>query len=146
MLLRAWYSLAWQVLWPVVVLVLSVLAFVIFGELRIVIMLVAVLYLGLLALRGAFGVLKTTLDVLGGRVTSADGTVSTRQSTSYFGQLGGGTSYYYVMGQQKWTVSSDAFQALLIGQKYRVYYLPISKNILGLEPIGDMRGPEGVPS
>lgn len=49
---------------------------------------------------------------------------------------GEGPSYYYfVLDKQNFEVPSEAYDALLLGIRYQVYYLPQTKTLLSLEPL-----------
>jgi hypothetical protein len=43
-------------------------------------------------------------------------------------------SYYYVIGGQRFSVSKGAYNALLEGKPYRIYYVPRSKRLVSIEP------------
>ncbi len=43
-------------------------------------------------------------------------------------------SYYYQMGDLRFNVLTAGYNALVEGRAYRVYYLPRSKTLLGIEP------------
>lgn len=43
-------------------------------------------------------------------------------------------SYFYQMGDLRFSVSAAGYNALVEGRAYRVYYLPRSKTLLGIEP------------
>ncbi len=45
------------------------------------------------------------------------------------------TKYYYVVGDLKLLVSAEGHNALSMGLKYRVYYLPFSRTLLSIEPM-----------
>jgi hypothetical protein len=74
-----------------------------------------------------------TLDLLRGQVISAQGELHRfkREFTSRYIY----TFHFYRLGSQKWLVSQAAYYALMEGQRYRVYYLPRSKLLVGIEPI-----------
>lgn len=96
----------------------------------------AALPLGILALIGLLGpvaigwqIVKMGRDLLGGQVVFVDGPV-TRSAV----RGGKSTSYYYGIGGQKFTVSLQAYEAMVSGQSFRAYYTPHTKRLVGLEP------------
>jgi len=42
---------------------------------------------------------------------------------------GRGEHHHYVFGNLRFEVSRQAYNALIIGKRYRVYYMPLSKNL-----------------
>jgi hypothetical protein len=44
-------------------------------------------------------------------------------------------SYYYVIGGRRFPVSKAAYNALLDGKLYRIYYVPHSKRLVSIEPL-----------
>lgn len=44
------------------------------------------------------------------------------------------SSYYYVLNDLRFSVSAAGYAALVEGRPYRLYYLPRSKTLLGIEP------------
>lgn len=90
----------------------------------------------LLAIGGLFTALAAigpTLDVLRGQVSIVEGLLETTVRRTY--GRGASTFYYYKLDSQVWLVSPEAYRALLSAQHYRVYFLPRSKQLVGLEPI-----------
>jgi len=72
------------------------------------------------------------------KVTYADGVVRRTQEAREFRSARGSstnTSYYYQLGQHKWYVGQGAYNALMEGETYRVYFLPDSDRLLAIEPI-----------
>jgi hypothetical protein len=45
------------------------------------------------------------------------------------------TVYYYVIGEQSFQVTPEAYTALIEGQRYRAYLLPKTKKLLTIEPL-----------
>jgi len=45
------------------------------------------------------------------------------------------SSYYYRLGDLRFRVSGTAYNALVEGVDYRIYYLPRSKTLVGIEPV-----------
>jgi hypothetical protein len=45
------------------------------------------------------------------------------------------TVFYYVIGEQSFQVSQEAYTALIEGQRYRAYLLPKTKKLLTIEPL-----------
>jgi hypothetical protein len=82
------------------------------------------------ALSGGWNALSRTRDVLGGTVRSVDGEV--RPTKKMAGRHS--TNYYYTVSGQDFLVSQEAQRALLGGQRYRLYFLPRSQALVGIEP------------
>jgi hypothetical protein len=85
------------------------------------------------ALGSAIGDTGRTLDVLGGQVRSFRGEVSKTKRETH-GRYAT-TFYYYSIDGQHFLVPAEAYRALIEGQRYRLYYLPRSKALVGIEPI-----------
>ncbi len=98
----------------------------------IVIFIAVFLLLG--ALGSTLGDIRPTLDILGGRVRSGRGEVGKFKHETH-GRYAT-TFYYYTLNGQNWLVSPEAYRALIEGQRYRLYYLPRSKGLVGIEPVG----------
>jgi len=79
----------------------------------------------------AWSIVKLGLDLLGGRVESVEG-----QVVRTYASTGRSTTYYYQVGGLKFTVTLRAYQALVSGPVYKVYYAPRSKRLLALESKG----------
>jgi hypothetical protein len=88
---------------------------------------------GICGLFAAIGAISPTLDLLGGKVSSAEGVVEKTVRQTY--GRGASTFYYYRLGRQSWLVSPEAYRALLTGRTYRIYFLPRSQALLGIEPV-----------
>jgi len=73
---------------------------------------------------------KIVADVWAGQVAHAQGHV--RKTVS----RGRSTSYYYWIESLRFRVSGQAYNALVEGIEYRIYYAPRSKLLVGIEPIG----------
>ena len=131
----AWAPAAWMLLFAFLALVVFVyLVNADVSKDMAPILFVAALFLILGALAGALGALSPTLDVLGGKVNSAEGVVQKIERRTY-GRTAN-TFYYYRLGNQSWTVTPEAYRALIAGPTYRVYFLPRSKRMVGIEPLG----------
>ena len=74
------------------------------------------------------GTLALALDLIRGRVASVEG-LGQRHKTDSRQQV-----YTYCFGKLRFKVSGQAYNALLIGAAYRVYYTPSSKQLLSIEP------------
>jgi hypothetical protein len=61
--------------------------------------------------------------------------VGGKRKRSSSGRRSRRTVYYYVIGEQSFQVSPEAFTALIEGQRYRAYLLPKSKKLLTIEPL-----------
>jgi protein-S-isoprenylcysteine O-methyltransferase Ste14 len=88
-------------------------------------------------LAGAFGALATinlTRDVLAGQVSSATGTVYGTIHQTH--GRGAHTYYYYKLDKHTWLVTAEAYRALATGHDLRVYFLPRSHTLVGMEPVG----------
>src|SRR5262249_31577954 len=74
-----------------------------------------------------------TLGLLGGQggSTRGEGAQVTRVTHGRYTN----TYYYYSIEGRNWLVSPEAYRALLEGRRYRLYYLPRSKKLVGIEPI-----------
>jgi hypothetical protein len=131
---RFWSTAGWFLLSAVLVLLVFVFYVNIDGIVTFVAKVIFVIgiVLGIGALASALVALNPTLDVLGGRVASAKGVVrkTLRQTTGRDAT----TYYYYTLGNQTWSVSPEAYRALIEGPQYRVNYLPRSKLLVGIEP------------
>lgn len=82
---------------------------------------------------------KLILDLREGRVASAEGHVEKVWSTYYKG-----SAMFYVIGDLKFEVSNQAYNALIEGTTYRIFYTPRSKFLAAIEPTGRMPGDRGV--
>jgi hypothetical protein len=72
---------------------------------------------------------RTITDLREGQVLMREGPVRrtvVRSSKS--------ASYYYVLNDLRFSVSPAGYAALVEGRPYRIYYLPRSKTLLGIEP------------
>jgi hypothetical protein len=86
-------------------------------------------------LGSVLGDLRPTLDIFGGRVLSSRGQV--QKFTRVIRGRYTVTLYFYTLNGQDWRVSPEAWRALIEGRRYRVYYLPRSKALVGIEPMED---------
>jgi hypothetical protein len=91
--------------------------------------------LALIVLIGLFGpgllgwrAVNLARDALGGRVETVTG-----EGQQSMRRAGRSTTFYYHVGEQRFTVSSSAFRALMAGRRYRGYYTPHSRRLVGLE-------------
>lgn len=71
------------------------------------------------------------LDLLGGRVAMVEGFVQREEHSSG----DDGSTYYYNVGGEQFMVNGVAYQALVPGERYRLYYLPHSKKLVSIEPL-----------
>lgn len=81
----------------------------------------------------AWNLVQSTQDLLAGEVASAEGFVRRTVHRS-----NKSTSYYYKLDKLSFSVSGTAYNALVEGLRYRVYYLPRSKKLLGIEPLDNV--------
>lgn len=92
---------------------------VIFGEVLLVLIGIYVFWRGLLI----------AFDALSGKVSYEDGLL--RKAVRH-----GRTTYYkYHLNSLTWNVSRRAYNALVQGPAYRVYYAPRSRSLLAVEPL-----------
>ena len=131
---RLWSTTGWLLLLALGLLMLFVYMTVgvVPSDLAPLVFVVA-MFVFLWALGSGLGPLGRTPDVLGGQVRSARGEVRKRLRVTH----GRYTTmlYYYTLDGQDWLVSAEAYRALIEGQRYRVYYLPRSKKLVGIEPL-----------
>ena len=131
---QVWSTAGWLLLGAFVLLVIFVFIVNADGSQELApMMFVFAIFLALGALGAAVGAIGRTRDVLGGRVAQAAGTVVHVKRETY--GRGAHIYYYYQLGEQQWLVSPEAARALINGLQYRVYYLPHSKTMVGIEPI-----------
>lgn len=94
------------------------------------------LFIGML-LMARFGWSAALLiaDVWNAKVDSVTGLVVRQSKRSSYHR-----SFYYVIDPHRFEVSQGAYNALLEGKSYRIYYVPHSKRLVSIEPInGDLR-------
>ena len=89
--------------------------------------------LGICGLFSAIGAINPTLDLLGGKVSRVEGLVVKTIRQTY--GRSASTYYYYRLDNQSSLVSPEAFRALLTGRTYGLYFLPRSKQLVGIEPV-----------
>ncbi len=70
-----------------------------------------------------------------GRVAIMDGVVGRETKRESNSDGGYSTSYYYVINQQRFSVTGAAYHALVPGRRYRVYYLPLLNKLVSIEPL-----------
>jgi hypothetical protein len=80
------------------------------------------------------------LDLGGRRVKVEEGSVSAVmeevKAPGHAGRRGDLLQvFYYVVNDKKIKVDYDGYQALTVGLRYRVYYLPRSKHLASIEPV-----------
>ncbi len=92
--------------------------------------------LGALALVMSFKDLAAELaDSVGGAVRCREGKV-TRYTQSSSGGRSRRTYHYFALEDLRFSVSSAAYEALIEGLTYRVFYLPRTRMLVGIEPVG----------
>lgn len=80
--------------------------------------------------RLGWGSVKVVWDIWNGKIEYMDGQV-TRQV-----RRGRNARYYiYQLGDIKFNVSKAAYNALIEGREYRVYFTPRAKRLVAIEPI-----------
>ena len=104
-----------------------------------------VISIGLLVLLGLRGIpfifltlflifrLTVLIDTLTGYVEMIEGRGQREKPHSRY------DGYQYLLGGQRFRVSSQAHNALIVGQPYRVYYARYSKRLLSIEPLESPR-------
>ncbi|HET7842113.1 MAG TPA: hypothetical protein VFM21_10930 [Terriglobia bacterium] len=75
-------------------------------------------------------------DVFARSVKSAEGQVGRYTRSSGSGRSSH-TVHYYSLGDLNFSVGSAAYEALIEGLTYRVFYLPRTKMLIGIEPISN---------
>jgi hypothetical protein len=91
---------------------------------------VLLLIIGLiLLLRFGWSMGKIVLDLWNGRVSRVEGLVTRQAHRSRYN-----TSYYYVVDTFKFEVSEAAYNALIEGMQYCIWYAPHSKRLVSIEP------------
>ena len=81
-------------------------------------------------LGAVWNVLKALIDLFTRTVSNEEGFVMRREHRTRNGRY-----YTYQIKSLKFRVSRTAFQALVDGWEYRVYYSPRSKRLLAIEPL-----------
>ena len=85
----------------------------------------------ILLLNFGWSAIKLIADVWHGKPSSVeDRVVRQTRRTRYY------RFYYYVSGSHKFQVSESAYNALIEGKPYRIFYVPRSKRLVSMEPIG----------
>jgi len=79
-------------------------------------------------------VARILIDAVRGQVTIAQGLVR-RTFTVTHTQHGTSTTYYYKLDKLSFNVSSAAYTAFIEGPQYRLYYAPLSKSLISIEPL-----------
>jgi hypothetical protein len=79
-------------------------------------------------------VARVLIDAVRGQVTIAQGLVR-RTFTVTHSQHGTSTTYYYKLDKLSFNVSSPAYTAFIEGPQYRLYYAPLSKSLIAIEPL-----------
>jgi len=98
--------------------------------------------IGILAVGGFFGLIEVFLlsqvssdlsDALGGRVQMSEGAVTKYTRTTH--SRTSRTHYYFRLGDARFEVSRQAYDALLPGRNYRLYYAPKTHRLVNIEPL-----------
>ena len=74
-------------------------------------------------------IFRTSQDVLAGHVATVDGVAD-----RYYDSSDGSPIYYVKVENRRFTVSRQAYNALVPGERYCVYYLLRSKRLASIEP------------
>lgn len=100
-----------------------------------------IISIGLLVLLGLRGIplifltlflifrLTVLIDNLTGHVEMVEGRGQREKPHSRY------DGYQYVLGGLRFRVSGQAYNALIVGQRYRIYYARYSKKLLSIEPV-----------
>jgi hypothetical protein len=94
--------------------------------LPILLLLFAVLFVSRLGL----SVVQMVADLWSGEVSSLEGPVTRQTRRSRYSR-----SYYYAAGLHKFQISQAAYNALIEGKSYRIYYVPRSQRLVSIEPL-----------
>jgi hypothetical protein len=81
-------------------------------------------------LRLGWGSIKVIWDIWNGKVTHMDG-----QVTRHIRRARNTRYYLYQLNDIKFNVSLSAYNALIEGQGYRVYFTPRAKRLVAIEPL-----------
>lgn len=73
-------------------------------------------------------------DLLQGEVHAVEGEVQERTISTGSGRSRR-TNYYYEVDGQRYRVTAAALQAMVSGRRYRLFVLPRSKHVVGVEPL-----------
>jgi hypothetical protein len=84
----------------------------------------------ILFVRFGWSAIKVLMDLWNGRVSRVEGLVTRQAHRSRYN-----TSYYYVVDSFKFEVSEAAYNALIEGMQYRIWYAPQSKRLVSIEPL-----------
>jgi hypothetical protein len=85
---------------------------------------------GVFILRFGLSVGRLIGDLWSGEVSSVEG-----PGARDFRQYRYFRSYYYVIDHRRFPVAKAAYDALLEGKTYRIYYAPHSKRLVSIEPL-----------
>lgn len=102
-------------------------------------LLVPVIFLAIFAIFGGFLFFNGLLDFLVQSPLVVEG-VGHKEKRVSRGRRNRNTTYYYVVDGVSFRVRKSAFDALIDGERYRVYALPRTKQLLTIEPLYDVRG------
>ncbi len=101
----------------------------------LLVFLIPALALGIFVLTGLWSVLNGLLDMSISGLRQIQGVGYKREIIRR--RRGRSTrSCYYVIGEDRFQVNYRAYLALMDGLEYRLYYLPRTRKILSIEPIG----------
>jgi len=85
----------------------------------------------ILLLRISWSVIRIFIDIWNGKVEHTDGLV-----TRHIHHARNTLYYTYQINNLKFHVSRSAYNALIEGRQYRVYFAPRSKRLVAIEPLG----------
>jgi hypothetical protein len=95
--------------------------------------LIPLIFLAIFGLVGGYLFLNSMLDLMATSPMVTEGAGHKEKRTS--GGKNRRTVYYYVIEGVSFQVSQAAYQALVDGERYRVYALPRTKRLLTIEPL-----------
>lgn len=94
--------------------------------------------LGIFLLVGGWLFVNAALDMTVSPLDQVEG--EGRKESRRSGGKNRRTNYYYMVNNHSFQVNFEAYNALVDGQRYRVYYLPRTRKLLSIEVLGS--GPE----
>jgi hypothetical protein len=139
-IMRLLLSVVWQCIVGVIILaIIAALAYIIYTTLNsrqrewAIVAGLAVSAITILIL--AWRIITLTIDALRGSVTTVEGPVRRDIVVTHTQNGGTSTTYYYKLNKLSFAVSSAAYTAFIDGLNYRLYYAPLSKRLIAIEPI-----------
>jgi hypothetical protein len=139
-IMRLLLAVVWQCIVGVIILaIIAVLAYIMYTTLnsqqREYAILAGLAVGAITILIVAWRVITLTIDALRGSVTTVEGPVRRDIVVTHTQNGGTSTTYYYKLNKLSFTVSSAAYTAFIDGLNYRIYYAPLSKRLIAIEPL-----------